>query len=262
MSALYVDARGAPVRLLRDGPAIELRRPWGTQGRVPIRCLSRLVLQGPAEIDGALLEALLEAGIPISFLRRDGTLLGGCLPVRSRRTDTRALLEQAAAAGRLGEVRENWCAAEERRLVLDLRTTLGLVMQDLRRRSVNLRIHAALDARGAPLPAEEMLARMRGLLEAHLAQLLLAEGLGFRFQGGDPECWNLRADCAHILILALVPSLFELADYMAAHPERHRREKDIHRRFARRYEREAPRIARLLELMLARLRRCLREVLS
>ena len=262
MSALYVDASGAPVRLLRDGPALELRRPWGAQGRVPLRCLSRLVLRGPAEIDGRLLESLLEAGIPLSFLRRDGTLLGSCLPVRSRRTDTRVLIEQAAATGALGEIRENWCAAEERRLVLDLRTSLGLLLRDLRRRSVDLRIHALLERQGAPLSAEEMLARMRALLESHLARLLLEEGLGWRFQGGDPENWNLRADMADILILALVPTLLDLARYMAAHPDRHRQEKDIHRRFARRYEREAPRIAHLAALMLARLRRCLREVLA
>ncbi len=262
MSALYVDATQAPARLERDGPALSLKRPWGEQGRVPMRCLSRLILRGPAEMEGALVMALLERGIPVSYLRADGSLLASCLPARGRRTDTRELLEQAAEIGALSTIRSNWLAAEERRLILDLRTSLGLVIHDLRRRTVDLRIHAALQARGGPLGAESMIARMRALLEAHLSQLLLAEGLGWRFQGGDPESWNLRSDLAHLLILALVPTLFELADYMRRFPDRHRKEKDIHRRFARRYEREAARIERLVELALARLRRVLRETLT
>lgn len=262
MSALYVDGIGAPVTIRLEGPALSLHRPTGPQGRVPLRRLSRLVLRGPATLEGPVLPALLRAGIPVSFLDGGGRPLGTLLPASARRTDTRALLEEADNRGMLDAVRESWKAAEERRLLLDLATRLGIATPELRRARIDRRVLAALDRTGAPLSGEELVTRMRGLLESHLACLLLEEGLGWSWQGGDPEHWNLRADLADVLILALLPDLFDLARFMAAHPERHRTPAAVYRRFARRYERAAPHIARLCDHALARLRRLLREELA
>lgn len=262
MSALYVDGIGAPVSIRLEGAGLSLERPDGPQGRVPLRRLSRLVLRGPATLDGPVLPALLRAGIPVSFLDSSGRPLGTLLPTFARRTDTRALLEEAEERGLLDRVRGSWKAAEERRLLLDLATGLGIATPELHRPRIERRLLAALDRIGAPLDGEELVGRMRGLLESHLACLLFEEGLGWSWQGGDPEHWNLRADLADVLILALLPALFDLARFLAAHPERHRTPRALHHRFARRYEREAPRIARLCDHALARLRRILREELA
>ncbi len=260
MSVLYVDAVGMPARIRLDGPALALERPEGPRGRMPLRRLSRVVVRGPAALETGVLATLLHRGIPLTVLAGDGRLLGLCLPAHARRTDTRALLEEAELRGRLEAVRATWPAAEERRLVLDLRTTLGLPLTDLRRRRVDRRLHTLLDAAGGP-PAEDLLRWGASLLDAHLARRLWEEGLGRAWQGADPERWNLRETLGHILILALVPTLLELARFEA---ERGRPDDDrrLYRRLARRYEREAGRLERLMDGMLARLRRRLREELE
>ncbi len=261
MSALYVDGIGPPVRIRLDGPALALERPEGPRGRVPLRRLSRLVVRGPVGLEGTVLPTLLHQGIPVTFLAGDGRLLGVCLPTWPRRTDLHALLEEAEQAGHLRELGANWAAAEERRLVLDLRTTLGLPLRDLRRRSVDRRLHALLDAAGGP-PAEELLRWATALLDAHLARRLLEEGVGRTWQGGDPERWNLRATLVELLVLSLVPMLLELARFEAGRGRRADAGGRLFRRLARRYEREAGRLERLVDGMLARLRRLLREALT
>ncbi len=262
MSALYVDAVFAPATLRLDGPSLLLEREGRAPDRVPFRRLSRLVLRGPAQLRGEVVPALLRAGIPVSWLDGRGNRLGTCLPARLRRTDTAALVTEAERAGILEEVRGNWLAAEERRLLLDLVIELGLRTPDLRRHRFDRRLMAALERTGCPLDGEEILARLRALLEAHLTLLLQREGLGFRFQGGDPEGWNLLADLAEVNILALCPSALDLALYIARHPGRHNTSGRIMRRFARRYEREAPQLEALVDRQLARLRRVIRERLQ
>ncbi len=262
MSALYVDAVFAPVALRLDGPSLLLEREGRAADRVPFRRLSRLVLRGPAALRGDVVPALLRAGIPVTWLDGRGNRLGTCLPAHARRTDTAALVSEADRAGILDEIRTNWLAAEERQLLLDLVIELGIRRPDLRRTSFDRRLMAALERTGCPLDAEEILARLRALLEAHLVLLLQREGLGFRFQGGDPEGWNLLADLGDVDMLALAPVALDLALYVTRHPGRHNTPGRIMRRFARRYEREAPQIEALVNRQLARLRRVIRERLA
>ncbi len=259
MTALYVDAVFAPVRLRLDGPSLLLEREGRAADRVPFRRLSRLVLRGPAMLRGEVVPALLRAGIPVTWLDGRGNRLGTCLPARLPRTDTAALVAEAERAGILEEVRDNWLAAEERQLLLDLVIELRLRRTDLRRSSFDRRLMAALERTGCPLDGEEILGRLRALLETHLTLLLQREGLGFRFQGGDPEGWNLLSDLAQVNLLALCPVALELALHIARYPERHNTSGRVMRRFARRFEREAPQIEALVNRQLARLRRVIRE---
>lgn len=262
MTVLYVDGLLAPVTVRLDGPSLLLQREGRAPDRAPFRRLSRLVLRGPVRLEGTVVPALLRAGISVSWIDGRGDRLGTCLPARLPRTDTRALVEEAARAGRLDEIRGNWLAAEERRLVLELIVGLGLRLRDLRRATVERALLVRLERTGAPLDGEDILRRLRGPLEAHLALLLHREGLGFRFQGGDPDGWNLLADLTALDILALAPTALELAAHLAHRPERHDTPSRLARRFLRRYERNAPQVEQLVGQQLARLRRVIREVLE
>lgn len=262
MTVLYVDGLLAPVTLALDGPSLLLVREGRAPDRAPFRRLSRIVLRGPVRLGGEVVPALLRAGIAVSWIDGRGERLGTCLPTRLPRTDTRALVEEAMRSGRFSEIRDNWLAAEERQLVLDLVVGLGLRLRDLRRAAVDRAVLALLDRAGAPVDGEEILRRLRALLEAHLTLVLQREGLGFRFQGGDPEGWNLLADLAGLDTLALAPAALALARFVAAHPDRHDTPSRLARRFVRRYEREAPEIEALVGRQLARLRRVIRETLE
>lgn len=262
MTVLYIDGLLAPVTLRLDGPSLLLVRDGRAPDRAPFRRLSRVVLRGPVELGGEVVPALLRAGIGVSWIDGHGERLGSCLPARLARTDTRALVEEAMRSGRFAEIRANWLAAEERQLVLELVVALGLRLRDLRRSTVDRAAVTLLDRAGAPIDGEEILRRLRALLEAHLTLVLQREGLGFRLQGGDPEGWNLLADLAGLNILALVPAALELARFVAQQPERHDMPARLARRFVRRYEREAPQLEALVNRQLARLRRVIRETLE
>lgn len=262
MTVLYVDGLLAPVTLALDGPSLVLLREGRAPDRAPFRRLSRVVLRGPVRLEGEVIPALLRAGIGVSWIDGRGDRLGSILPARLPRTDTAALVEAAMRAGVAAEIRDSWRSAEERRVVLDLMVELGLRSRDLRRATVERLVLAMIDRVRAPVDGEDVLRRLRALLAAHLTLVLQQEGLGFRFQGGDPEGWNLLADLTELNILALVPAGLALARFVAAEPERHDTPSRLARRFMRRYEREAPRVEALVSGQLARLRRVIREALE
>lgn len=262
MTVLYIDGLLAPVTVALDGPSLMLVREGRAPDRAPFRRLSRVVLRGPVRLEGEVIPALLRAGITVSWIDGRGDRLGSLLPVRLPRTDTAALVEAAMRAGVAAEIRDSWRGAEERRLVLDLMIDLRLRSRDLRRATVERMVLAMLDRVRAPIDGEEVLRRLRALLAAHLTLVLQREGLGFRFQGGDPEGWDLLADLTDVNILALVPTGLELVRFVAAEPQRHDTPSRLARRFVRRYEREVPRVETLVNGQLARLRRVIREALD
>lgn len=61
------------MRVSRDGPSLWIERPGRASCRVPGRLIRQAVIIGNVSLDAGSLMLLAERGIPVMFLRRDGT---------------------------------------------------------------------------------------------------------------------------------------------------------------------------------------------
>lgn len=90
-SPLYLDVRRADyVRL--EGVALRVDTRGGGRCWYPLRCVSRVIVTGRVDWETPALLACLQAGIPVAFRQRDGTLIGHCVSDASSRVDLEALL--------------------------------------------------------------------------------------------------------------------------------------------------------------------------
>jgi hypothetical protein len=257
---VHLDAVETPLLVALDGPSLLVRRAGAADLRLPLRRLARISVRGPVTFAAETLAACLEAGVPVTFLDGFGRALGQLLPLHRRQQDLAALIDEAAAAGRFAALRASWRAAIERRAVVSAVTALGLRTPDLRARTVRLAAARAVDRFGSPVPTELLEARLRALFQGLVAERLVEEGAGARFQGQDPDL-DLAADLDAALSFELWPLVRDLARYLAVHGRKHRQERELQARIVRRFEAARPRLERALGEALAMLRRALREVL-
>jgi hypothetical protein len=257
---VHLDAVESPLLVALDGPSLLVRRAGAADLRLPLRRLARISVRGPVTFAADTLAACLSAGVPVSFLDGQGRSLGQLLPTHRRHQDLAALVDEAVASGRFAALRTDWRAAIERRSLIRAVAALGLRVEDLRARTVRLAAARAVDRLGAPVPTEELEARLEALLDGLLAELLIAEGAGLRFQGQDPDL-DLAADLRVALGFELWPAIRDLARYLGRHGAKHRTEPALQARIVRRFEAARPRLERAVAEALAMLRRCLREVL-
>jgi len=256
---VHLDAIESPLLVALDGPSLLVRRAGEADLRLPLRRVSRISVRGPVTFAAEALPACLEAGVPITFLDGWGRALGQLLPLHRRHQDLAALVDEAVAAGRFAGLRASWRAAIERRSIVAAATALGLRLGDLRPRTLRLAAARAVDRLGAPVPTETLEARLEALLRGLVAERLIEEGAGARFQGQDPDL-DLAADLEAALAFELWPVIRDLARYLALHGRKHRREVELQARIVRRFEAARPRLERALGEALGMLRRCLREV--
>ncbi|MBW8269026.1 CRISPR-associated endonuclease Cas1 [Caldovatus aquaticus] len=191
LTALHLDGAERPVAVLLEGPALRLRRPAVADAFAPLARLARVVVHGTrVQWRTEALLACLEAGVPVAFLGRRGTLAGLLLPLRppSQRAGLAAALDAAAALPGFRRRLEDLCRAEERRALLAaLRAGPGWNCAELRPEIVR-----RLAAAHAPVPAaaEAVLALLRGLAAALVAEELARQGVGPNFlvrrSGGFP----------------------------------------------------------------------------
>ncbi len=73
MKTLYLEG-GTTMRVERDGPALRVRAPSSAARLFPLRRLVRVVVSGAVDWSTDALLACAEAGVPVSFLSRDGRL--------------------------------------------------------------------------------------------------------------------------------------------------------------------------------------------
>jgi CRISPR associated protein Cas1 len=73
MKPLYLNG-AASLRVLLDGPGLRIRAPGSADRLFPLRLLSRVIVCGRVEWTMDALLACAQAGIPVTFLRRDGEL--------------------------------------------------------------------------------------------------------------------------------------------------------------------------------------------
>lgn len=257
---VHLDGVATPLLVALDGPSLLVRRAGAADLRLPLRRLARISVRGPVTFAAETLPACLAAGVPVAFLDGRGRALGQLLPLHRRHQDLAALVDEAVASGRFAPLRASWRAAIERRAIVRAVTALGLRIADLRPRTVRQAAARAVDRFGAPVPTEELEGRLEALLDGLMAELLVAEGAGLRFQGQDPDL-DLAADLRAALAFELWPVTRDLARYLAAHGAKHRGESELQARLVRRFEAARPRLERAVGEALALLRRCLREVL-
>ncbi len=254
---VHLDAVETPLLVALDGPSLIVRRAGAADIRLPLRRLARISVRGPVTFAADTLPACLASGVPVDG---QGRALGQLLPAHRRHQDLAALVDEAVACGRFAAIRTDWRAAIVRRSVIRAVTALGLKVSDLRARNVRLAAASAVDRTGAPIATEELEERFRALLDGFVAERLIEEGAGLRFQGLDPDL-DLAADLRAALAFELWPAIRELARYLARHGDKHGSEKALQARIVRRFEACLPRLDRAFGEALALLRRCLREVL-
>ncbi|MDW8126087.1 MAG: CRISPR-associated endonuclease Cas1 [Geminicoccaceae bacterium] len=257
----HLDGTEASILVTLDGPSLRIRRPGEAETRLPLARLARITVRGSVSFAAETLPACLRAGVPVCFLDGEGRTIGQLLPVHRRREDLAALVDEAVASGVFASVRESWRAAAHRAACIRLTLALPIRVPDLRTRTVARAAARLVDLAGAPIATDELVGRLEGLLAALVAELLLHEGAGARFQGGDPDL-DLAADFRGVLGLELWPVAWRLARYLAAHANKHRRDQELQARIVRAFEAHKPRLEKVFAETAGLLRRCLREALS
>lgn len=113
---------GVPWRVRLDADvALQLISPHGTQRRVPLRCLSRVVAGSSVRWDTPALLACARAGVPITFEDRRNQPVAWCLGVRRRQHRIGALLALALECHRWSERYGQWLRNQHNHAMAQLR---------------------------------------------------------------------------------------------------------------------------------------------
>lgn len=216
--------RGGPgMRVDADGPALRVRRPARAAQWFPLARVARVVSSGAVAWDCEALLACAEAGTPVVFLQRDGSVRGYLFGGDARSRDPhdllytrlRARLTRPGGMARYGDWREAMTRAAIRALGAQLGRRLdGEAPHRLRQALVETRRRYA----GAG-PAALIEGRLRGWLAALSAELLAEVGL-------DAARWSkldfgidLAGDLGELLGWALeAPVLAALEDRLRGEP--------------------------------------------
>jgi len=255
---LYLGADARQVAL--DGPALRVSVEARADSRVPLRLLSRVVSRADVDWSPAALSACMEAGVPMVFLRGNGTPLGYCLPALPRTVDLARRLDRLEQEPGGPAAFRTWAMAEERRAILALtghppaRTGFDLRPARIRK--------AVLNGIGANYQrSEAMWARLEGMLAVQVASLLLAAGLPpYRVAPAPAGRLDLHGVCIAAARWELVPALRLATAHRAAHPRAWAEASARAERLTRQYEALSPRIAASMRRRLRRLEAWLWEI--
>lgn len=158
-------------RVRIDGPALVVRAAGEARRWYPLRLLSRVISRPQVVWDGAAILALIDGGIPLFFVDRDGVLTGACLGRFDDPFGLGAHLEALIAQLGWPDRYDNWRRSEERRLLHHLHVALGWPEADLRPEMVRLRLQAIL-ARRLGGDWQQRLHPMLGLLRSDVIREL------------------------------------------------------------------------------------------
>ncbi|MEH6873605.1 MAG: hypothetical protein V7849_04245 [Candidatus Competibacter sp.] len=200
--------RGGPgMRIDADGPALRLRRPAKAAVWYPLARLARVVSSGMVAWEAEALLACAEAGVPVVFLRRDGSvrayLSGGGARLRDPHdllyTRLRARLNRPGGMRRYGDWRRAMTGAALRALGAQLGQRLdGEVPRRLRQALAQTRRRYV----GAG-PVALIDDRLHGLRAGLSAELLAEAGLDAARWAKLEEGPDLAGDLADLLGWAL-----------------------------------------------------------
>ncbi len=252
MRPLYLAGR-EPLDVALDGPALRVSSPGRADGRYPLRRLSRVIVSGEVEWQTRALTACLERGVPVTFLDREGRLLGYCFGARSREMPLaerlQELLDRPDWAARYGD----WRAAEERKAILRALGGHRARLSDLRPAAVREHLLAGHLRLARPARVRRVHRLLVGMLAALSGEVLTRSGIrpeliGFRRRG-----LNLANDLTGLLE-------WELHATTRALLRERRRERLEQPAIAAAFERAAPRLLRRGHGHLGALERWLREL--
>jgi hypothetical protein len=217
--------RGGPgLRVDADGPALRVRRPARAALLFPLARLARVVSSGPVLWDGETLLACAGAGVPVVFVRRDGSVLGYLFGGNGRSRDPhdllytrlRARLTRPGGMARYGA----WRQAMIRAATRALGAQLGRGSTEEAPRRLRQALAEARQRYAGPGPAALIENRLRGLLCGLSAELLAEVGLdAARWSRLDFE-FDLLGDLAELLGWALeAPVLAALEGRFRGEPD-------------------------------------------
>lgn len=172
MKALYLDM-AEPAELSLDGPSVVLRQEGWAARRFPLRLVSRVVVRGRLALELAAVEALLERGVAITVLGRDGKTAGQALPWPKGARRLMNRVEAFLASPGWRDRYRTWLRAAERREVLGLGRRLGVRFADLRAETVRREVLQALPTAGL----EGLLSETEAILAAAAAESFAKSGL-------------------------------------------------------------------------------------
>jgi hypothetical protein len=254
---VYIDRSAALVRL--EGPALVVEERERSEGRFPLRLLSRVVVRGPVPWSMEALFACLAAGIPVTFLSLEGEVVGLCLGRDHPEESLAMLLDRLAAEPLWAEIYGRWCTAAERRAMVEAARRLHLPLgADLRSDHVRGLLAARLPGGDTP-GARSALRRLDGLLCAHLAELFARVGVPVSYRGGRGSALDLRPAFRAALRWYLWAPLGRWLELQQRHPPADRPR--ARRRVVAQYEAAAPQIAARFRGLVGALDRFLREEL-
>lgn len=252
LQTLYLEGSG-PIAVLREGPALRLRRPEQADVYTPLARLARVVARSEVHWRAGALEACLAAGVAVVFLDRAGEALGACVPAAapSWRSDLPGLLDVACTLpgfeGRMADL----FRALEREAIRDLLRRTRLAAPDLR--PARVRAVSAARAEGRPEAVEALARGFFGLLRAQSVGLLVRHGVGPQFLATRCGAIDLAGRLAEVAGWSCWPALWRLSAYLARHEAKHREPAALRARLVRTFEAEVPRLDAALARLVCRL---------
>jgi hypothetical protein len=259
---VYIDRAAAAVRL--EGPALIVEERERSEGRFPLRLVSRVVVRGPVPWSMEALFACLAAGVPVTFLSLEGEVVGLCLGRDRPEESLTVLLDRLTGEPLWAEIYERWWRAAERRAIVEVTRRIGPPSEGARE-GEDLRpdaVRALLAARmpGGDTPGmRSALRRLDGYLAAHLQELFARAGVPLCYRGGRGSALDLRPAFRAALRWHLWAPLWCWLELQGRHPPVDRSR--ARRRIVAQYEAAAPRIAARFRRLVAALDRFLREEL-
>ncbi|MDG4554111.1 MAG: CRISPR-associated endonuclease Cas1 [Candidatus Competibacter sp.] len=209
--------RGGPgLRVEADGPALRLRRPAKAAVWYPLARLARVVSSGMVDWDAEALLACAEAGVPVVFLRRDGSvrayLSGGGARSRDSHdllyTRLRGRLSQPGGMARYG----GWRNAMTRAAVQALSAQLGSRLEGEAPHRLRQALTETRQRYAGVGPCALIDGRLHGLRAGLSAELLAETGLDAARWAKLEDGPDLAGDLAELLGWALEAPLLAVLE--------------------------------------------------
>lgn len=209
--------RGDPgLRVDMDGPALRLRRPAKAVVWYPLARLARVVSSGMVAWDGEVLLACAEAGVPVVFLRRDGSVRAYLAGSGMRSRDPHALLYSRLRArlSRPGGMTRygDWRMAMTHAAIRALGAQWGESLEDEPPHRLWHALAVTRRRYAGAGPCTLIEGRLYGLLAGLSAELLMEAGLDAARRSQLADGPDLAKDLADLLAWALAAPLLAVME--------------------------------------------------
>jgi hypothetical protein len=254
------------MRVLRDGPALRVRRERSSDQLFPLRRLSRVVVQGPAEWDTAALLGCAEAGIPIVFLGADGLVratVAGAVVKHAAHPLNSLFDELCEEPARIPAYRD-WVAGLSQQARHDVVREHGKHTWPLEAQALLALFDEKTENFVRSADLKKFSARVTGMLRALVSSHLVHTGIAAHRPALAVAELDLITDLSNILSWALLPRRLVYIRRLSRAAERAGNSFAVLKPAdaARFFESQTARIAQALEVLLRRLHIRLQEALE